>query len=97
MLIDGSVFGKLFDFLDVFPHYFIGPNAGLPIVGSGIFTKVLECAGVLKQSRRAKYIPLLLRKLWRRSEIDCSNIKYALKGCPPTSGQPLSFLLGFGF
>ncbi len=38
MLIDGSVFGKLFDFLDIFPHYFIGSNADLPIVGGSILS-----------------------------------------------------------
>jgi len=36
MLVDGAVFGKLFDILDYLPHYFIGSNAGLPIVGGSI-------------------------------------------------------------
>lgn len=38
MKIDGSVFGKLFDFIRLFPHYFIGSNADLPIVGGSILT-----------------------------------------------------------
>jgi len=38
MCVDGRVFGKLFDFLDAFPHYFIGSNAGLPIVGGSILS-----------------------------------------------------------
>lgn len=38
MKIDKAAFKKLFDFLDVFPHYFIGSNAGLPIVGGSILT-----------------------------------------------------------
>jgi len=38
MVIDSSVFKKLFDFLEKFPHYFIGSNADLPIVGGSILT-----------------------------------------------------------
>lgn len=38
MVIDKSVFEKLFDFLELFPHYFIGSNADLPIVGGSILT-----------------------------------------------------------
>ena len=33
MKIDESAFRKLFDFIKLFPHYFIGSNADLPIVG----------------------------------------------------------------
>ena len=29
---------KLFDFIEQFPHYFIGSNADLPIVGGSILT-----------------------------------------------------------
>jgi len=36
MIVDGSTFRKLLDFLDLFPTYFIGSNAGLPIVGGSI-------------------------------------------------------------
>lgn len=38
MKIDSAVFGKLFDFVKLFPHYFIGSNADLPIVGGSILT-----------------------------------------------------------
>lgn len=38
MVIDAAVFEKLFDFLGLFPHYFIGSNADLPIVGGSILT-----------------------------------------------------------
>ena len=38
MKIDEAVFGKLFDFVDRFPHYFVGSNADLPIVGGSILT-----------------------------------------------------------
>lgn len=38
MKIDKSAFRKLLSFLEIFPHYFIGSNAGLPIVGGSILT-----------------------------------------------------------
>ena len=38
MKIDKKAFEKLLDFLDIFPHYFVGSNAGLPIVGGSILT-----------------------------------------------------------
>jgi len=38
MKIDRSVFGKLFDIVDRFPHYFVGSNADLPIVGGSILS-----------------------------------------------------------
>ena len=38
MVIDRSAFDKLFDFVKIFPHYFIGSNADLPIVGGSILT-----------------------------------------------------------
>lgn len=38
MKIDSAVFGKLFDIVDFLPHYFIGSNADLPIVGGSILT-----------------------------------------------------------
>ena len=36
MKIDRSCFGKLLDFVRQFPHYFVGSNADLPIVGGSI-------------------------------------------------------------
>ncbi|MGN0624394.1 MAG: UDP-glucose--hexose-1-phosphate uridylyltransferase [Oscillospiraceae bacterium] len=36
MVIDKGAFNKLFDFVEQFPHYFIGSNADLPIVGGSI-------------------------------------------------------------
>ena len=38
MKIDNSVFEKLFDILDYLPHYFVGSNADLPIVGGSILS-----------------------------------------------------------
>ena len=36
MKIDKACFGKLLDFVRQFPHYFVGSNADLPIVGGSI-------------------------------------------------------------
>lgn len=38
MVIDNAVFDKLFDFIEQFPHYMLGSNADLPIVGGSILT-----------------------------------------------------------
>lgn len=38
MVIDKSAFSKLFSFVEQFPHYFIGSNADLPIVGGSILS-----------------------------------------------------------
>ena len=36
MKVSSNTFKRLFDFVDMFPHYFLGSNAGLPIVGGSI-------------------------------------------------------------
>ena len=38
MKIDRSAFRKLFDFVSQYPHYFVGSNADLPIVGGSILS-----------------------------------------------------------
>ncbi len=38
MRIDEGTFRELLDFVTIFPHYFMGSNADLPIVGGSIFT-----------------------------------------------------------
>ena len=38
MLISEAGFRRLFDFVEKFPHYFLGSNADLPIVGGSILT-----------------------------------------------------------
>lgn len=62
MVIDRSVFAKLLDFVELFPHYFIGSNADLPIVGGSIlnhehfqggnYCLPMECASI---SRKIKF------------------------------------------
>lgn len=65
MVIDAAVFDKLFDFVSRFPHYFVGSNADLPIVGGSIlshehfqgghYTFAMERAGVEKEFTLAAY------------------------------------------
>mgnify|MGYP000990356826 FL=1 len=38
MKVDRATFVKLFDFIKLFPHYFIGSNADIPIVGGSILS-----------------------------------------------------------
>lgn len=38
MVINRGAFDKLLDFVELFPHYFVGSNADLPIVGGSILT-----------------------------------------------------------
>ncbi len=38
MVINRAAFNKLFDFVKQFPHYFVGSNADLPIVGGSILS-----------------------------------------------------------
>ena len=38
MKIGRAAFEKLLDFVDIFPHYFVGSNADLPIVGGSILS-----------------------------------------------------------
>ena len=38
MKVERATFVKLFDFIKLFPHYFIGSNADLPIVGGSILS-----------------------------------------------------------
>ncbi len=38
MVIDRACFEKLLDFVTLFPHYFVGSNADLPIVGGSILS-----------------------------------------------------------
>lgn len=38
MKINATTFSRLIDFVDIFPHYFLGSNADLPIVGGSILS-----------------------------------------------------------
>ena len=65
MKIDRSAFDKLLDFVRIFPHYFVGSNADLPIVGGSIlshehfqgghYTFAMETAEIEKEVSFAGY------------------------------------------
>ena len=65
MKIDRAAFVKLMDFVTLFPHYFLGSNADLPIVGGSIlthdhmqgghYTFAMERAGLEKEISFADY------------------------------------------
>ena len=65
MKIDRSAFEKLLDFTAAFPHYFVGSNADLPIVGGSIlshehfqggrYTFAMETAPIREEVRFAGY------------------------------------------
>jgi UDPglucose--hexose-1-phosphate uridylyltransferase len=65
MKIDRAAFCKLLDFVKAFPHYFVGSNADLPIVGGSIlshehfqgghYTFAMETAPVEKKLHFAGY------------------------------------------
>ncbi len=65
MKIDASAFRKLLSFVEAFPHYFVGSNADLPIVGGSIlshehfqgghYTFAMETAPVEQELRFAGF------------------------------------------
>ena len=65
MKIERATFVKLFDFVKQFPHYFLGSNADLPIVGGSIlshdhfqgghYTFAMEKAEIIKEFTVAGY------------------------------------------
>ena len=65
MKIDDAVFEKLFDIIDTLPHYFVGSNADLPIVGGSIlshehfqggnYTFAMETSPIEYEFRLAKF------------------------------------------
>lgn len=70
MAVNSESLGRLLDFVDMFPHYFIGSNAALPIVGGSILTHDHYQGG-------KKVLPMMLaksRKLYRSSTYDDTTI-----------------------
>ncbi|MDE5618262.1 MAG: galactose-1-phosphate uridylyltransferase, partial [Clostridia bacterium] len=59
MKVDDNAIRRLMDFVDIFPHYFIGSNAALPIVGGSILTHDHYQGG-------AKVLPMMSRGLRKR-------------------------------
>ncbi|MFV0381505.1 MAG: UDP-glucose--hexose-1-phosphate uridylyltransferase [Breznakia sp.] len=80
MKVDGSLFVALFDFVDILPHYFVGSNADLPIVGGSIlshdhfqggnYTFAMEKAETTKRVASVKFAKVsYARVIWPLSVI----------------------------
>ena len=77
MKIERATFVKLFDFVKQFPHYFLGSNADLPIVGGSIlshdhfqgghYTFAMEKAPVIKEFTVKGY-----------EDVNCGIVKWPL-------------------
>lgn len=77
MKVDRAAFEKLFDFVEQFPHYFLGSNADLPIVGGSIlshdhfqgghYTFAMEKAPVIKTFTVKGY-----------EDVECGIVKWPL-------------------
>ena len=90
MKIDRAAFIKLFDFVKQFPHYFLGSNADLPIVGGSIlshdhfqgghYTFAMAKAPIEKEVTIPRYEDVeagiyLRRDRWRAAQHDYTNRK----------------------
>jgi UDPglucose--hexose-1-phosphate uridylyltransferase len=84
MMISPRVFSKLFAFVDQYPHFFIGSNSDLPIVGGSILNHEHFQGGaaefpLFRAKRRSNFKPLV-RKGVQISIADWYNSVVVLKG-----------------
>lgn len=84
MSVDGSTIEKLADFVDIFPNYFVGSNASLPIVGGSIlshehfqgggYRMPMHCAKPRKSYKSARFAGVFVSTLdWYNSVIRLSS------------------------
>lgn len=77
MKIDRSAFKKLFDFVKLFPHYFVGSNADLPIVGGSILSHEHFQGGNYEFAMaRAKSEEYFTVKGFE--DVECSRVKWPM-------------------
>ena len=77
MKIDKTTFKKLFDFINQFPHYMIGSNAGLPVVGGSILVHEHYQGGREHfPMDDAKYI--FKRKVENFEDVECGILNWPL-------------------
>lgn len=91
MAITRETFVRLLDFIECFPHYFIGSNADLPIVGGsmlshdhyqgGRYTFAMERASTLRQHELKRY-----------PEVACSHLNWPLTVLRLRSGNRAQLL-----
>ncbi len=79
MLVNGDTYRRLCDFVDRFPHYFIGSNAGLPIVGGSLLAHDHYQAGNHK-------MPIVDAAIYQNFEFSLfDNVKAAWLNWPLTT------------
>ena len=77
MVINDSTFRKLFDFISQFPHYIIGSNADLPIVGGSILTHE-HFQGGHHSFPMEKAEPEFSFEVPGFEDVDCCVVKYPM-------------------
>ena len=77
MSINDAVFPKLFSFVEQFPHYFVGSNADLPIVGGSILSHEHFQGGchVFPMERAEKELSF---SVLGYENVECSVLKYPM-------------------
>lgn len=77
MVIDRAAFDKLFSFVEQFPHYFLGSNAGLPIVGGSILAHEHFQGGhhTFPMEKAEKEFEFEIPGF---SDVDCCVVKYPM-------------------
>jgi len=71
MHVDASTFGKLMDFTDMFPHYFIGCNAALPRIGGSVLAHDhYQGGGEVLPMHKAKALETLKNKAYSNAVVE---------------------------
>ncbi|MCR5698928.1 MAG: UDP-glucose--hexose-1-phosphate uridylyltransferase [Treponemataceae bacterium] len=77
MKIEKATFQKLFDFVKQFPHYFLGSNADLPIVGGSILTHDHYQGGNYEFAMAKSPVEKSF-KVANFEDVDCGIVKWPL-------------------
>ena len=71
MKIERATFRKLLDFVKLFPHYFVGSNADLPIVGGSILSHDHFQGGhysfAMEKAPVERAVSFPASRMWRRA------------------------------
>ena len=87
MKIERATFKKLFDFVQLFPHYFLGSNANLPIVGGSILSHD-HYQGGHYEFAMAKAAVENVFKIKGYEDVDCGIVNWPLSVIRISSADP---------
>ena len=91
MKIERNTFIKLFDFVKLFPHYFLGSNADLPIVGGGIVKWPLSVLRIRhKDEKRLIDLATHVLEVWRGYTDEAAFIFAETDGEPHNTITPIA-------